>query len=184
MYRFRGREPKGADSPDPEAGRRRRAAHQEQRAQPGECRVRRIHHVGITVSQLDRSLAFYRDLLGLTVVGLSDDEDVAAIVGLPGARVRAADLDAGNGQLIELLEYRSKNGDGHALSPDTVGSCHLSLEVAEVRPALSRLASAGYLPVSDPVQLSGAGAWQGCTAVYLRDPDGVLLELIEAGAGG
>jgi glyoxylase I family protein len=183
-YKCTDLEPGNCRRPTRRAGRRQRAAHQEQRAQPRGCHVRRIHHVGITVSRLDRSLAFYRDLLGLTVIGLSDDEDVSAIVGLPGARVRAAELDAGNGQLIELLEYRSSIGDGRALSPATVGTCHLSLEVAELRSTLSRLASAGYLPVSDAVQLSGAGPWQGCTAVYLRGPDGVILELIEAGQGG
>jgi catechol 2,3-dioxygenase-like lactoylglutathione lyase family enzyme len=166
------------------SGGRRIAADQEKSAQPADCGVRRIHHVGITVRQLDRSLAFYRDLLGLAVIGLSDDEDVAAIVGLPGARIRAADLDAGNGQLIELLEYRSGSRGGPALRPDTAGSCHLSLQVSGLRSALSRLASAGYPPLGDPARLSGAGPWQGCTAAYLRDPDGVLLELIEAGGGG
>jgi catechol 2,3-dioxygenase-like lactoylglutathione lyase family enzyme len=54
---------------------------------PGEDGVRRIHHVGITVADLDRSLVFYRDLLGMAVLGRSDDEDVGVIVGLPGARV-------------------------------------------------------------------------------------------------
>jgi catechol 2,3-dioxygenase-like lactoylglutathione lyase family enzyme len=159
-------------------------AHQEQRGQPDGCCVRRIHHVGITVGQLDRSLAFYRDLLGMNVIGLSDDEDVGPIVGLPGARVRAADLDAGNGQIIELLEYGSADGDGRAPGPDTVGGCHLSLQVGELRSVLSRLASAGFLPVGEPAELSGGGVWQNCTAVYLRDPDGVIIELIQRGAGG
>jgi lactoylglutathione lyase len=158
-------------------------AHQERRAQPdGRC-VQRIHHVGITVAQLDRSLAFYRDLLGLKVVGLSDDEDVAAIVGLPGARVRAADLDAGNGQIIELLEYGSADKSGRVPGPDTAGSCHISLQVTGLSPALSRLARAGFTPLGEPAKLSG-GVWQDCTAVYLRDPDGVIVELIEKGPGG
>lgn len=154
-------------------------AHHERRAQPGGCGVRRIHHVGITVGQLERSLAFYRDLLGLKVIGLSGDEDVAAVVGLPGARVRAADLDAGNGQVIELLEYSLAHRGGNAPGPDAAGSCHFSLQVAELRPALSRLAAAGVTPLGEPAELSGGGVWQDCTAVYLRDPDGVIVELIE-----
>ncbi len=145
--------------------------------------VRRIHHLGITVAQLDRSLAFYRDLLGLGVLGISADEDVGAIVGLPGARVRVADLDAQDGQIIELLEYRSAGGDPSARGPDTVGSCHLSLQVADLRSVLARLAAAGFMPVGEPAKLHG-GVWQDCTVVYVRDPDGVFVELIEKDAGG
>jgi catechol 2,3-dioxygenase-like lactoylglutathione lyase family enzyme len=159
--------------------------HQEQHgAVPDGSGVRRIHHVGITVRQLDRSLVFYRDLLGMDVLGLSDDEDVGAIVGIPGARVRIADLDAGHGQIVELLEYASARGDGRAFGPDTAGRCHLSLQVDELRPALSRLAGGGFLPVGEPVKLAGGGVWQDCTVVYLRDPDGVFIELIERGADG
>lgn len=158
--------------------------HREQGAVPGDDGVRRIHHVGITVADLDRSLVFYRDLLGMAVLGRSDDEDVGAIVGLPGARVRAADLDAGNGQVVELLEYGSPNEDRDAHGPDTVGSCHLSLQVADLRSALSRLADGGFRPAGQPARLTEGGVWQDCTVVYLRDPDGVFVELIERGAGG
>ena len=42
---------------------------------------------------------------------------------------------------------------------------------------------AGFLPMGEPAELSG-GVWQDCTAVYLRDPDGVIVELIEKGTGG
>jgi lactoylglutathione lyase len=158
--------------------------HDEQRVAPDGAGVRRIHHVGITVAQLDRSLAFYRDLLGLGVLGISADEDVGAIVGLPGARVRVADLDAENGQIIELLEYGSTSGDRSACGPDTVGSCHLSLQVADLRSVLSRLAAGGVKPVGEPAKLAGGGVWQDCTVVYVRDPDGVFVELIEKKASG
>ncbi len=145
--------------------------------------VRRIHHVGITVADLDRSLVFYRDLLGMRVIGLSADEDVGAIVGMPGMRARIADLDAGNGQIVELLEYGSPNEDGLAFGPDSVGRCHLSLQVDELCSALSRLASGGFVPVGQPAKVAVGGVWQNCTVVYLRDPDGVFVELVERGAG-
>lgn len=153
--------------------------HSEQNA----SRVRRIHHVGITVAKLDRSLAFYRDLLGMTVIGLSDDEDVGAIVGMQETRVRIADLDVGDDQILELLEYDSGNKSGRSNGPDTVGSCHLSLQVGDLRSALSRLASAGFMPMGEPAALSIGGVWEDCTVVYLRDPDGVIIELIERADG-
>jgi catechol 2,3-dioxygenase-like lactoylglutathione lyase family enzyme len=146
--------------------------------------VLHIHHVGITVANLDRSLTFYRDLLGMRVIGLSVDEDVGAILGKPVAGVRIADLDVGNEQILELLEYSSgKNGDVRNYGPDDVGSCHLSLRVGDLTAALSRLASAGYIPTGEPTTLSIGGVWEGCTVVYLRDPDGIILELIERDTG-
>jgi glyoxylase I family protein len=152
-------------------------------AEPDAYSVRRIDHVGITVGRLDRSLAFYRDLLGMSVIGVTEDEDVGAIVGIPGASARIADLDAGNGQILELLEYVS-GADGPPQAPDTVGSCHLSLQIGELGAALARLASAGIRPIGEPADLSIGGVWDECSVVYLRDPDGVILELIERGSRG
>ena len=64
---------------------------------------------GVTVRDLDRSLRFYGDLLGLPVRARGEDDgpQLAAITGLDGARVRFADLDAGGGRLVELLQYLS-----------------------------------------------------------------------------
>jgi lactoylglutathione lyase len=140
-----------------------------------------IHHVGVTVAQLERSLAFYRDLLGFRVIAISDDEDIGAIVGVPGLHARIADLDAGNGQLLELAEYglSTRAEPGH----ETAGSCHLSFRVGDLRSALARLARAGVTPVGEPVLLQTGGVWRGCTVVYLRDPDQVTIELIELPAG-
>jgi catechol 2,3-dioxygenase-like lactoylglutathione lyase family enzyme len=151
--------------------------------EPDAYRVRRIHHVGITVANLDRSLAFYRDLLGMRLIGLSVDEDVGAILGKQVAGVRIADLDVGNDQILELLEYGSENGDVRNYGPDAVGSCHLSLEVGDLTSVLSRLASAGFTPMGEPTPLTIGGVWEGCTVIYLRDPDGIILELLERDTG-
>jgi catechol 2,3-dioxygenase-like lactoylglutathione lyase family enzyme len=139
--------------------------------------------VGITVANLDRSLTFYRDLLGIRVIGISDDEDVGAIVGQQLAGVRIADLDVGNDQILELLEYDSDNGDVHSHGPDAVGECHLSLQVGGLTSALSRLTGAGFMPMGEPTKLSIGGVWEGCTVVYFRDPDGIILELLERETG-
>ena len=143
-------------------------------------RVRGIHHVGITVADLDRSLDFYRDQLGMRVVGLSV-EAVGSIVGLPGASARIADLDAGNGQLLELIDYGTAAPSPEAAPPrpDTVGSCHVSVEVDDLSGALARLASAGQQPMGEVTELSLGGVWEGCTIAYVRDPDGVVIELLE-----
>jgi catechol 2,3-dioxygenase-like lactoylglutathione lyase family enzyme len=156
----------------------------DRRAPPMDRRVRGIHHVGVTVRNLERSLAFYRDLVGAVVIRISSDVDVATIVGLPGARARIADLDAGNGQVIELLEYSTADAPAVAAGrADTIGSCHVCLEVADLDSSLARLARAGVAPVGEAVELHDEG-WQNCTVAYLRDPDGLIVELLERGCDG
>jgi glyoxylase I family protein len=142
--------------------------------------VRGIHHVGITVGDLDRSLAFYCDLLGMRVIGLSV-ETVGSIVGLSGASARIADLDPGGGQILELIDYGSGVVDAPPRAPDAVGSCHVSFEVGDLSAALARLASAGHSTMGDVTELSPGGVWQDCTIAYVRDPDGVIVELLERG---
>ncbi len=141
-------------------------------------KVHGIHHVGITVGDLDRSLIFYRDLLQMRVIGISV-EAVGEIVGNPGASARIADLDAGGGQLLELIDYGTGSGDRTPRDPDAVGGCHVSIEVDDLNDALARLAAAGHRPMGEVTELELGGVWRGCTIAYLRDPDGVVLELLQ-----
>ena len=138
-----------------------------------------IDHVGVTVRSLDRSLAFYHDLLGLRIIEMSHEEDVSHVVGIPGATVNAADLDAGDGRIVELLEYIGTPGPDVAQSPNGVGCLHLALRVLDLVAVLQRLAEAGHFPAGTPTTVTGGIAWEGATVVYLRDPDGALVELIQ-----
>jgi catechol 2,3-dioxygenase-like lactoylglutathione lyase family enzyme len=145
----------------------------------GQPMVTGIDHAGITVSSLDRSLAFYRDLLGLRVIEISGEEDVGEIIGIDGARIRAADLDAGDGRIIELLEYVQGSAGRVTQQPNGIGCPHVALRVRDLAEALRRLAEAGHEPAGRPVTITGTLAWDGATVVYLRDPDGALIELVQ-----
>jgi catechol 2,3-dioxygenase-like lactoylglutathione lyase family enzyme len=143
-------------------------------------RVGGIDHVGITVRNLERSLAFYRDLLGLRVIEISGgEEDVGQILGIPGARIKAADLDAGDGRIFELLEYVTAGGEAVPQRPNGPGCPHVALRVRDIAQVLQRLARAGHNPDGKPTTITGAIAWEGATVVYLRDPDGAVIELIQ-----
>lgn len=146
---------------------------------PDQLPVSGIDHVGITVRELERSLAFYRDLLGLRVIEISGDQDVGEIVGIPGARVKIADLDAGDGRVLELIEYVAGRGDDVLQRPNAAGCPHMALGVHDISQVLRRLAKAGHHADGELTTITGAIAFEGATVVYLRDPDGAIIELVQ-----
>lgn len=141
----------------------------------------RLDHVSVTVADMDRSLAFYHDLLGIPILGRGEEggPEVAEILGIRGARFLYTDLDLGSGQILELLQYLSPVGAPHAPNPYDAGSGHLAIRVEHLDDVLDRLRRAGHPPRSEPVDLKEPEWWAGARCVYLTDPDGVTVELVE-----
>jgi lactoylglutathione lyase len=140
-----------------------------------------IVHVGVTVSDLERSVHFYTEGLGLeVVVRQRSAAEYLSLVGYPGLEIATAFVAApGNGVRIELQEYH-RVGDHGAREPGTapVGSSHICLRVDDVAAALQRAEAAGGRRVTDPVGID-SGINDGGAAVYLRDPDGYTIELFQ-----
>jgi len=140
-----------------------------------------LHHTGLTVRDLERSLAFYRDVLGMEVLFEQEKEGgyLGAIVGYPDAHVRMAHVAfPGDVQRIELFQYVSPEPRGEPGEPRDVGITHVCLRVDDVDSLAERLRGAGAELFSEPV-LVDTGANAGGKGVYLRDPDGVILELFQ-----
>lgn len=138
-----------------------------------------LDHVGVTVRDLEASLAFYERVLGILpeCIFESAGPDMARGVGVPDADARIAMLHVGNTR-IELLEYRNPRGrdfDGHN---NDVGSPHVCLQVADIAAAYLELVEKGALFTSPPARIVG-GPLDGCSWCYFVDPDGVTLELFE-----
>ena len=142
--------------------------------------IRSVNHVGLTVSSLERALSFYRDVLGLDVVLEQEKRGgyLAAITGYPGVHVKMAQLEASGGGRIELFEYVQPVGSGRPLEPANVGITHVCLAVDDIREAHRRLVAARAEPFSDPVRLD-TGANAGGFDLYVRDPDGIVVELFQ-----
>ena len=139
-----------------------------------------IHHTGLTVSSLERALGFYRDALGLEVVMEQEKSGgyMAAITGYPDAQVRMAHLVTPAGQRLELFEYVEPRGRAMPGEPCDVGITHVCLVVADVHDAYRRLVAAGAEPFSEPIPID-TGANVGAWGLYVRDPDGIVLELFQ-----
>jgi catechol 2,3-dioxygenase-like lactoylglutathione lyase family enzyme len=144
--------------------------------------VSRLHHTCYTVSDLDRSVAFYRDLLVCEVLATQEKEGgyLAAIVGDPEAHVRMAHLRVpGSEHVIELFEYLAPDGGRVEPEPWDTGASHICFIVSDLPAVYDALREQGVTSfVSEPVEVD-TGVNKGGSALYLRDPDGVIIELFQ-----
>jgi catechol 2,3-dioxygenase-like lactoylglutathione lyase family enzyme len=147
--------------------------------------IRGLHHTSRTVADLERSLGFYRDLLGLEVVADEElhGESLDRVVGLDQARLRVVELALGDGRLLELIEYRQPRGEPKAASatPADVGADHMALLVDDVDATYTALAGAGVRFTTAPVEIAG-GIFAGSRTTYCFDPDGLPVELWQTAA--
>jgi catechol 2,3-dioxygenase-like lactoylglutathione lyase family enzyme len=140
-----------------------------------------LHHTGLTVADLDRSLHFWRDAMGMEVLFQQEKAGgyLEAVVGEPGAHVRMAHLAfGGEGPRIELFQYLAPSGGQHRLRPADQGFVHICVACDDLDELLERLIAAGGTPFSEPVEVD-TGVNKGARDVYLRDPDGHVVELSE-----
>jgi catechol 2,3-dioxygenase-like lactoylglutathione lyase family enzyme len=145
-------------------------------------RIIAADHTGITVSNLERSLAFWRDVFGfeLSHTAHQTGEVAREITGVAGAEIKLAVVKTPGGHKIELLEYlapsdRKRHVD---LRPCDVGSVHVALLVDDLDELLQKIAASGWKAAGKPQTLrSGPNA--GKRVVYVRDPDGTTIELMQ-----
>lgn len=143
----------------------------------------RLTHIGICVSDWERSLAFYTEALGfrherdLEVKGEPND----TLLGLRDVELRALYL-LRDGVCIELLHYASPGhvGNGAPRPMNALGLTHVSLQVEDLDAEVARLAAHGARVLADTrIENPDLGA----RAIFVTDPDGTRIELVEMRAG-
>ena len=137
-------------------------------------------HTGLTVSNLECSLAFWRDVLGFELSHRPHQTgDLASeITGVPGANIAIAVLK-GYGHKIELLEYSAPPDRQHVRPrPCDVGSVHIAFTVDDLDAVLNVIAASGWKAAGKPQTLE-SGPNAGKRVVYVRDPDGSTIEFMQ-----
>lgn len=134
------------------------------------------HHYGVTVSDMDEVLPFYRDLLDLEVTNRFDagGEAFDRFVGVEDTDVDIVFMDAG-GCAVELLEYRNPPGDdaNAGVSNNDTGAAHICLTVDDLDEVYDDLKDdAEFI---SPPQTLGSGS----KVAYVYDPDGNVVEFLE-----
>lgn len=145
-------------------------------------RVNGIHHTSLVVSDMERSLRFYRDLLGMEVVVDTDmqGEMLDNEVALKGSHIRVVELNCRASAFLELLQYYAPPGKPFPADfrcCDT-GAPHIAFLVDDIQAAYQQLSAAG-VRFTYPPQDVDAGAFAGSKTVYCYDPDGIVIELWE-----
>lgn len=143
--------------------------------------VRGLDHVSVTVADLDRSLAFYHELLRIPLLGRGEDDGPPVVQGSRtlSSRFRFADLSLGDGQILEILQYLTPKYRPLHPSPFAPGGGHIGLRIADLDDALARLRKAGVAPRFEPIPVDSPAWWAGARVVYVTDPDGTTVELVE-----
>jgi catechol 2,3-dioxygenase-like lactoylglutathione lyase family enzyme len=144
-------------------------------------RILAADHTGITVANLERSLVFWRDVLGLELSHRAHQTgDLAReITGVAGAEISLVVLKTPGGHKIELLEYHAPEDRRRVdLRPCDVGSVHVALVVENLDAVLSGIAASGWSAAGKPQTLQ-TGPNAGRRVVYVRDPDGTTIEFMQ-----
>jgi glyoxylase I family protein len=138
-------------------------------------------HTGITVSNLERALAFWRDVLGFEFSHSAHQtgERPEQITGVKGADLKLAVLNTPSGHKIELLQYFAPADRRDVdLRPCDVGHVHVALTVDDLDAVLKKIAESGWRAAGEP-QILKQGPNAGKRVVYVRDPDGTTIEFMQ-----
>lgn len=140
--------------------------------------MKEIRHTGIVVTDMDKALKFYRDLLGLKVVQdfTEQSEYIDKVLGLSGVNLRMVKLVADDDSMVELLYYISHPGEAPKKRQICdIGCSHIAFTVDNLDKEYNRLSQEGVRFNSPPQTSSDSYA----RVAFCRDPDGTSIELVE-----
>ena len=139
-----------------------------------------LHHVAISVPDIDEGIAFYRDVLGFEIIQENEwdgnFELADRAVGLEKTSARMRMLFLGNAY-IELWEYRAPKPRDRRAQPPDLGYPHFALQVEGIEAEYQRLQKGGMEFVGPVVDFGKS------SAVYGRDPFGNVIEIYEIREG-
>ena len=142
-----------------------------------------VHHVGLTVRDVARSLQWYRRMFDLDPgpVNHGEGETLSTALQVPEVVLSFAMVRIGDTR-IEFLQYHQPPGQDFDRTNGDVGSAHVCLQVDDITAAYADLTAKGAVFNAPPITLTD-GAFAGSTWAYLRDPDGIQLEIWQSPAG-
>lgn len=148
--------------------------------------IQEIMHVGITVSHMENSIKFYRDILGLKFIGelIMEGKETDLLFACENTKVRVAYLNGSEDVIappIELIQFLNKSTklDSAALTKTSISE--ICFKVTDIDAFYQHLLNNGVECLSEPQAFDFTAFHFGkSNALYFKDPDGIILELMEA----
>jgi len=150
-------------------------------------KLREFHHAGLTVSDIEKSIHFYRDLLGMLLVGRREcvtADYISRQTGYEELQLSVASfrVEEDSRQSLEVVQYLNHVGEPSDQATNRPGNSHHCFLVDDLETCVGELKEAGVRFQSDPVLIT-AGPNEGGKVIYFYDPDGHPLELFQPATG-
>jgi catechol 2,3-dioxygenase-like lactoylglutathione lyase family enzyme len=138
-----------------------------------------FNHTSFTVADMEKSVEFWTRMLGFEAASVSPREGgwQQEVTGVADASLMVAHL-YGHGQHIEFIQYLRGTVPGDPPQPAQCGAAHVCLETDDIEATWSALLDAGASAQGSIADVT-SGSAGGARAGYLRDPNGILIELLQ-----
>lgn len=144
-----------------------------------------VHHVGVTVPDLDEAVEFFVDCVGARLLyrkgpfGSEDDAMERRLGVHPDAKASLAMLRCGPTTNLELFEWEAPDQNDESPRLSDVGATHLGIQVGDIERATEALAEREDVEMLDGPHTNDDGPTAGLTYVFYRTPWGMYLEIVE-----
>jgi len=147
---------------------------------------REVHHFSISVMDINRTIEFYTKVLGANLRSRTRNKSETLGTALFGTKwgvnqqradIEIAVMEIGNSR-FEFIEYKDPKPQPYHKNPSIAGSAHLALKVDNIEETRKKLEEAGvefHAPIQTFME-AGKVEWKW---YYFRDPDGIIVELVE-----
>ena len=138
-----------------------------------------FNHTSFTIADMEKSVKFWTELLGFKAASVSPREGrwQEEVTGIAGASLMVAHL-YGHGHHIEFFQYLAGAVPGAAPAPALGGAAHVCLETDDIERTWAALLKEGAT-AQGAIATVTTGAVGGAKAGYIRDPNGILIELLQ-----
>jgi catechol 2,3-dioxygenase-like lactoylglutathione lyase family enzyme len=140
-------------------------------------------HTSFTVTDIDRSVRFWTEALGFKAASVSprSGDWQGKVTGVSGAELMVAHL-YGHGHHMEFIQYLGGAIAAPPAQPSMAGAAHVCLKVDDIEQSWRDLLAAGATAQGEITDVT-MGTAKGCKAGYIRDPNGIIIELVESTNG-
>ncbi len=144
--------------------------------------LKSFFHTGFVVKDIETSINFYADVLGMRIAARTEREGefVEQVLAFPGAHIKGGFLDMGEGHQLELIQYLSPASGENHLHRNDLGASHVAFLVEDIDRFYEDTSQKGIKYNNPPASMFDESGKLTRKAAYAQDPDGNWLEFIES----